>query len=400
MKSFGIADPVQRKTMVLWAGILLGLVTIYASWLKYQAPPRAFEGSPLQYTGYNNYVIFRQAFNHLLDHKDMYVLYPGEHHDLYKYSPGFAAAFGILAWLPDGPGVIIWNLLNFLVFFLALTRFTVPWTVRIPLLLVFAFPELLTSLQNLQSNGLMTGLLLFAFIDFEKMKPGRAAIWLALAAFIKIYAGLAALLFLIYPGRIKFLITALIAGGILFCLPLALVLPGEMWNQYQSWWSILSQDHEASFGISLLHLIHLVQPGFQSKTLVQVLGLILIAPVLFPLRKFSDILCRVNLFALLLLTMVIYNHKSESATFILAVTGIGIWYFSKSKPTRLEMVSLVLAFIFTVLSASDLFPSGVRKNWFVPYGVKLWPCIVVYLLVLKELVFAGRAVQGTEEVRG
>ncbi len=400
MKSFRITDPVKRKTLVLWAGILLGLVTVYATWLKYQAPPRAFEGSPLQYTGYNNYVIFRQAYNHLLDHKDMYVLYPGEHHDYYKYSPGFATAFGILAWLPDGLGLIIWNLLNFFVFFLALTRISVPWAARIPLLLVFTFPELLTSIQNLQSNGLMTGLLLFAFIDFEKSKPGRAAIWIALAAFIKIYAGLAALLFLIYPGRARFLIHGLIAGSILFCLPMVLVPPGEMWIQYLGWWRILSQDHEASFGISLLHLIHLVQPGFQSKTLVQALGLILIVPALFPLRKFSNILSRVNLLALLLLTMVIYNHKSESATFILAVTGIGIWYFSKSKPTGLETVSIGLAFIFTVLSASDLFPVSVRKNWFVPYGIKLWPCILVYLLVLKELVLTGRAVQGAEEVRG
>ncbi|HNR08833.1 MAG TPA: glycosyltransferase family 87 protein [Saprospiraceae bacterium] len=395
-----IYSTVQRKTLLLWAGVLLGLVSVYASWLKYQAPPRAFEGSPLQYTGYNNYVIFKQAFFHLLDHKDMYVLYPAEHHDLFKYSPGFAAAFGILAWLPDCIGLTVWNLLNFLVFFLALTRLSVPWAARIPLLLVFTFPELLTSLQNLQSNGLMTGLLIFAFIDFEKSNTGKAAVWIALAAFIKVYAGLAALFFLIYPGKVRFIIHGLLAVGVLFCLPLIWVPPAEMWAQYRGWWRILSQDHEASLGISILYLIHLVQPAFQSKTFIQVFGLGMILPALFPLRKFADVLSRINLLAFLFLTMVIYNHKSESATFILAVAGMGIWYFSKANPTRLQTAGIGLAFIFTVLSASDLFPANIRKNWFVPYGVKLWPCILIYLLVLKELILTGFRVQGAEEIRG
>ena len=47
------------------------------------------------YTHYNNYVIFRQAFFHLVRHQDLYVLYLAEHWDYFRYSPSFALAFGV-----------------------------------------------------------------------------------------------------------------------------------------------------------------------------------------------------------------------------------------------------------------------------------------------------------------
>ena len=54
------------------------------------------------FTSYNNYLIFKHSFFHLIHHKDLYILYPQEHWDLYKYSPAFSLLFGIFAILPDG----------------------------------------------------------------------------------------------------------------------------------------------------------------------------------------------------------------------------------------------------------------------------------------------------------
>src|SRR4030095_9412927 len=76
--------------------------------------------SEQQYTHYNNYVIFKQSFFHLKDDKDLYSPYPDEHWDLYKYSPTFALFFGLFALLPDGIGVMLWNLLNSLILVFAI----------------------------------------------------------------------------------------------------------------------------------------------------------------------------------------------------------------------------------------------------------------------------------------
>jgi hypothetical protein len=55
----------------------------------------------VHYKDYNVYVIFKQAFFHLIAQKNLYILYPHEHWDLYKYSPTFALFIVLLAYLPD-----------------------------------------------------------------------------------------------------------------------------------------------------------------------------------------------------------------------------------------------------------------------------------------------------------
>jgi hypothetical protein len=49
------------------------------------------------YTGYNNYIIFRESFAHLIAGKDLYTVYSSEYFDLYKYSPSFCSADGSIS---------------------------------------------------------------------------------------------------------------------------------------------------------------------------------------------------------------------------------------------------------------------------------------------------------------
>lgn len=384
-----IGDSIRqhRKTYVILLGIGLCIITAGATWLKLKGPLKSFDEGPAVYTHYNNYLIFKSAFYHLVEEKNLYVLYPEKHHDLFKYSPGFALFFGLFASLPDALGLVFWNLLNVLVFFFVLKRIDAPWAAQFPILFIFLLPELITSTQNSQSNALMTGLLMLTYFDLEGHRSGRAACWIALAAFIKIYAGLAALMFLFYPRKVRFILTGSLAALALAGIPLFVTTPGDLWTQYQSWWQLLSQDHGNSYGISLMQLINLALPGFHQKTIIQILGVAFLIFLLFPLIKLGK--DRLNFFSLILLTLVIFNHKTESATFIVAVTGVAIWFFSKPKPAGMELSVMIFVFLFTVLGASDLFPKMIRQNWIVPYGMKIWPCILVYGLISYELYRAN-----------
>jgi hypothetical protein len=109
-----------KSYLLDWKFILLiySLISIGASLQSYFHAPKDF-GDGMMHTDYNNYVIFKQSFFHLVNHIDLYSLYLGEHWDYYKYSPAFALFMGSLAYLPDVIGLSLWNLLNVLVLFIA-----------------------------------------------------------------------------------------------------------------------------------------------------------------------------------------------------------------------------------------------------------------------------------------
>jgi hypothetical protein len=64
------------------------------------------------YAHYNNYAIFRQAFVHLQDGRNLYGFFPAEHFDNFLYSPTFAALMAPFAVLPVWLGLLAWDLFN------------------------------------------------------------------------------------------------------------------------------------------------------------------------------------------------------------------------------------------------------------------------------------------------
>jgi hypothetical protein len=129
------------------------------SWWLAQWSTNTVNGSPFH--EYNNYVIFKQSFVHLIAQEDLYRAWPSEHWDLYKYTPTFALFFGIFGAFPDLWGLIGWNLLNAGVLAAGVTALGALSQREQALGLLFLWPELLISLQNEQSNALIAGCAVF-----------------------------------------------------------------------------------------------------------------------------------------------------------------------------------------------------------------------------------------------
>lgn len=176
---------------LLWAGFVAAVVI--ASLQNFLRGPHAI----------NNFLIFRGSFGHLTAGLDLYAAYPSEHHDLFKYSPTFALAMAPFATLPSWLGVVCWNLLNSLVLYVALRRVT-RGAQRENAVLWLVFLEMMTAIHNEQSNALMAGLMLLAFDSLEGERPARAAWWVALAGFIKIYGFVFAVPAVLYRSRFSF----------------------------------------------------------------------------------------------------------------------------------------------------------------------------------------------------
>ena len=125
------------------------------------AGPKVYVSGGRPYIDYNNFRIFKFSFYHLIHYRDIYRLFPDDHWDLYKYSPAFALCFGLLSWLPDTIGLFLWNLINALCLFAGVRLLPVLSDEKKSWILLFGLLEMLLSIQNTQSNGLMAGLIQF-----------------------------------------------------------------------------------------------------------------------------------------------------------------------------------------------------------------------------------------------
>jgi Glycosyltransferase family 87 len=338
------------------------------------------------FTEYNNYVVFKNSWTHLRQAKNLYTIYPAEQWDLYKYSPTFALLFAPLANLPDLPGLIIWNVLNALALLFALRMLPLSKT-AIALIGWLILPELVTSLQNSQSNALLAALIIGAFGCLQRGRLVPATLWLVLATYIKLYGAIGFCLFLFYPGKWRFVLYSAGWSVLLFVLPL-IVVPwqGLLW-QYHNWAAMLAADRSASYGLSVMGWLHSWFGLDQGKGVVTLFGLLFFLLPLVRYRLYSSELYRLLMVAYMLIWVIIFNHKAESPTYVIALTGVVIWYFAHSRPRATwRTVLLWISFIGTTLTTTDLFPNAWKTNFFVPYVIKAIPSILVWFVILIELM--------------
>lgn len=360
--------------------LLYGIAFILASVAQYFKPQTG------EYTNYNNYIIFKQAFFHLLDGKDLYIMYPAECWDLFKYSPAFALFMGVFAWLPDIAGLTLWNLLNAMVLWYGFATIPQATNRQKTFMLLFVFIELLTSIQNAQSNGLIAGLILLAFNKLENGDVRWSSLFITLTVFIKLFGLVAFALFLLYKQKPKFILWSIAWTLLLLVLPIVVSGYDGLLAQYQSWWKMLKEDHSASVGLSVMGWLQTWFGYNGSKTLITLGGVALFCLPLIKVQQYSDYTFRLLLTASVLLWVIIFNHKAESPTFVIAIVGAALWYFMQPKNTA-ALVLIVLAFVFTSLSPTDLFPPPVRKQFIEPYVLKAVPCIFIWGVLIYQMMF-------------
>jgi hypothetical protein len=335
-------------------------------------------------TEYNNYVIFKSSFFHLINQQGLYTIYPSEHWDLYKYSPTFALLMAPMAYLPDIAGLSIWNLLNALVLFFAIRM--LPFKSKMQcLLLWFVAQELLTSLQNAQSNGLMCGLMIAAYAHMQRGKPALATLWLMFATFIKVYGAIGFCLFLFYPQKPKFILYAALWGIVFAACPLIVTPLDTLVSQYRSWAALMAEDAAGATGLSVAGWLKSWFGLDNLRAQVSLAGIVLFFIPLLRFKLYKDDVFRLLFVAFMLIWVVIFNHKAESPTFVIAAAGVGIWYFAMPKATW-RTVLLWLVFIFTCLAGTDIFPPYVKKHFIYPYTIKVVPCIIAWCVIFAELM--------------
>jgi hypothetical protein len=335
---------------------------------------------------YNNYIIFRNSFQHLVAGMDLYGFTPDQH-DLYLYSPPFAVMMLPFAYLPDLAGLLLWTLINaFSLYFAIRLLPNLSQPKRVAFFFII-FLDMVTALQNMQTNSLIAGCLLLAFACFERQKVFLAALCITLCFYVKIFGLLGAGLFLFYPQKDKFILGMLFWTVVIFFIPLIFVPFHQFQFLYESWMH-RTANMQNGHSNHLLSVMDLIKAWFGTPVPLvpaQITGLIILALPLLRISQYKAFRFRELMTASLLVWCVIFNHLAESPSFVIALCGVALWFVNE-KATPITIFLLALTLLLSSLSPTDLFPKYLREHYVIPYVLKGLPCVLVWIYMQYELL--------------
>jgi len=370
-RSAGLAE---RRRWIDWLVALLWLGAIVSATLQHGVR-----------TQNNNFRIFRAASRHLVAGTDLYAAYPAEHFDFYKYSPTFALLFAPFAYVPFPLAMLLWNALNAGVLYVAIGLVLPRRAATIARVIVFH--DMLGSLQNAQSNALVAALIVLTFAAYERHHTALGSLAAVAGTYIKLFP-LAGVSFAIFHPRKHRVALALVAGLALFALlPLLVTPPDTLLAQYTSWRAIGTAD-SLKLGYSVMNVLEQLFHAGMPNWPIQLVGvLVLLAPVVVQRWRWHDWDLRRLYLCSVLVFCVIFNHLAESPTFVVALTGVGIWFAAIQRPSRWEWGLLGVIVLFTILASSDLMPQQIQRDFFDRYRFKTVPLIALWIELQRRLWF-------------
>jgi len=330
----------------------------------------------------NNFLIFQTAWDNLRAGHDLYAA-SARHFDFYAYSPTFALLFAPFAALPFAAGVLLWNALNAGALYWSLGRVLSPRGAFVARCIVFL--DTVGAMQNVQSNALLAGLMIIGYAELDRRHEWRAAWAIAIGAAIKIFPIVAAVFGIFRPYRLpRLALAGVCVGVILVAAPLLVTSPSELGMQYGYWKAHSALQAATLRGYSVMEHLHLWFGVNWSNRPIQLVGIgILLAP-LVQLPHWGSARFRTLFLASVLMFCVLFNHKSESPSFVIALAGVGIW-FALSERRIFDWVVLAIVFVGTVLAASDAMPEALQQRYFEPYRLKTLPVLLVWILAQLDL---------------
>jgi hypothetical protein len=381
----------RRWILVAWV-----VIPVVVTLLKFSLGP----------TAYNNYLIYRQVFWHVLDLKALYDFYPAEYLYQNHYGPTFSLVIAPFAILPDALGMVLWGLANALLLGYAILRLPMADKARFTVMAI-VLVEMTGAVQNQQFNPMLTAWILLAFIWIGEGRLFPAALLISGGTLVKLY-GIMGVLFTPFDGRYRRMALAMIAAMLLLvCLPMLFSGPDFIMTSYHDWYlRLLGKNSEnirtnLTDGMQDLSAMGMIRriSGWTSMSNAWVMvpgGLLMLAPLLRRDRH-ADPRFRLNYLSQILIGIVIFSTSSESPTYVIAVTGFAIWYAGLVVPDRWHVALLVLLVLLTILPPTDIFPRSIKKQWVNRYALKALPCVLAWLTITWGLL-TGRPEKESEHV--
>ena len=364
----------ERFTAILWAG--LALATILQNVV--------IRGK------YNNYLIFEGVFNHTLKQLPLFVPYPEEYGDMNHYGVFFSAIIAPFALLPSGLGCALWILANVAFLYWAIRQLPLSKGVLIGILLIAAH-DMYTAAAMQQFNISVIALLVAAFVFVEKGKSHWATLFIVIGTLTKLYGIVGLAFFFFAKDKKRFIGSALLWLGLLFCLPMLYSSPEYVLSQYHDWYISLSQKNGENMDTSHYNLQNLSFLGFLQRTGIYNNNLVVIAIVLLlfalpylRIAQYKHLRFRLMFLASVSMFLCLFSTGTENSTYVVAYVGIVIWFMTTpNRNNTLKITLLVLAFLAS-LSPTDLF-KPLKEPYIFRYSLRAMPVMLIWLTLIWEM---------------
>ena len=332
----------------------------------------------------NVFRIFSSAFHNLVAGRNIYAAHPDQYFDFFRYTPVAALAFGPFAVVPEWLGLAAWNTVNGLALYWAVRRLLPRAQAQLVLLLVMG--DLARTMQSCQSNGVVTALMIAAFLAYAADRPLRGALAVAGGAAIKIFPVGAALFALLRRDRWRALgMVAAAAAVIFFVLPMAFIGPRDLVIQYARW---AAQEHAETFKpmYSVMDVLDVWTGYYGPRLPIQLAGVaILLLPLALRRRPQDDPSWRLTLLCSLLVFSVLFNYGAEPPSFVIATTGIAVWY-AAGRRTKLQGVLLGLTLALVTGEGLGIWPQAIRHAWMDDARIRVLPVLAAWIAMQWELL--------------
>lgn len=329
----------------------------------------------------------------------------------YKYSPLFSIFCYPFHFFSSRTGVVLWQTLNFGLFFWGVLAFSSQFFRDISALLDRPYKfliflalisnELLGSLLNGQFNPMLSGMMLLGLVFYNQGRFLAAGAILAIASNFKLFPLCLALL-LLWDFRPGYWVSFI--GSSLLALILPALFLGWDWNQelVVTWLSSLTGDYAGHGSLSLLRFLR-IHFGFQQENLYYAFIFLNVILLCAGYRwSFSAIRTEgaKNLYPLVALFILLFNHRSESALFVFISPAFAFLYLGVLEKRREGGKALpetaLLSFCYFIISLgySDLVPDPLIE-WFNAAHMKTFGAMMLYGYYAIEAIASQRTARGS-----
>lgn len=358
----------------------------------------------LSHQSLNNYIIFKHNFLNVIHQFDLYTPQPEYYYDRNHYGPIFSLIIAPFALMPDSVGVVLWVMFNAAILFAAIKSLPIK-TNQSDLIILLCANELVGSSMYFQFNPSIAAFIILSFYFVVNKKDFWAALMIALGTMTKLYGIVGLAFFFFSENKPKLILGLVFWFAVLFVLPMLYSSPKFILQTYHNWYYDLIAKNAENLNakmqdISVLGMIHRVFNNKWNNIYMLIPALILFALPYLKTNNYRYNNFRLLLLASVLIFTVIFSSSAESPTYVIALPGVCIWFFTQRRPVSgLNIFLLVFAIVITSFSSSDLFPKATYVNYIQPYKLKSLPCFVIWLKIICEMLTRNFAAEENKHAR-
>lgn len=359
----------QDNRFVLFLWVLITLIFVIDSWATHR---------------YNNYLIFENTFRNLLQQKSLYAWYPAYHEDANHYGPIFSVLIAPFALMHNWIGLLFWNLFNCFLLFKAIQTLPLSEDKKIVIGYI-AIPCLIESMLNQQFNSGAAALMILSYTQINKGRGIWSALCIVLGTFIKLYGIVGLVFFFFAKKKPVFVLWLIMWSLVIFLLPMLFATPDFVVQSYIDWKNSLVGKNMINVSgggdISIMGFFRqlLDQPRISNLFFITIGSLLFMLPF-SRIASFSKGKFQLMILSSVMLFPVLFSTGAEDCTFIISITGVGIWYVKENNKVLKNVLLPILLFItcnFPLL----LFPTFAKAHR-LSLSIISFPYFLVWLRVI------------------